>query len=84
MFQVDWSDDALGDLCQLYLHHLANSKDITYASDRIERFLRSSAQTVGTEVSSEGLRKFRYEPLEVIYAIDGTNVEVQTVKWVGF
>ena len=85
MFQVDWSDDALlGDLCQVYLDHAEFRKEITYASERIEVFLRASATAIGAEVSQEGLRKIRYDPLEMIYAIDGANVEIQTMKWVGF
>ncbi len=85
MFQVDWSDDSLLiDLCDIYLKHAAHRNEITYAADRVENLLCSSARTVGSQVSPEGLRKLRYEPLEIIYAIDGANVEVQTVKWAGF
>ena len=49
---------------------------------RVE-LLTSSADTIGVQISPEGLRKLRYDPLDVIYAFDGTNVEIQTVKWVG-
>jgi hypothetical protein len=85
MFQVDWSDDSLlGDLCQIYLDHRDQSTDITHACDRIEMLLRASARIVGAEVSAEGLRKLRHEPIEVIYSIDAGHVEVQTVKWIGF
>jgi hypothetical protein len=85
MFQVDWSDDAIAnDLCQLYLDHRAQSKEITYACNRIENLLRTSARALGTEISAEGLRKYRYEPLEVIFSLDGNDAEIQTVRWVGF
>ena len=84
MFSVDLSDDSLlGDLCQLYLDHPQYRKEITSAADRIEMMLRTSADRIGAEVSVEGLRKFRYEPLEVIYSIDSSNVEIQTARWVG-
>jgi hypothetical protein len=85
MFQVDWSDDSLlGDLCQIYLDHRSQSTEITHSCDRIELLLRTSARSVVAEVSTEGLRKLRHEPIEVIYSIDAGHVEVQAVKWIGF
>lgn len=84
MFQIDWSDDSLlGDLCQIYLDHPTMRHEITYAADRLEALLRMSADTSGSQVSPEGLRRFRYQPLEVVYAIDGAKVEIQTMRWIG-
>jgi hypothetical protein len=83
MFQVEWSDDSLlNDLCQIYLDHPSRRKETTYASDRIEKLLSSSADAAGVNISIEGLRKLICDPLEVVYAIDGMEVEIQTVRWV--
>jgi hypothetical protein len=59
MFQVDWSPSALAvDLCQIYLDHAIHRKDITVAADRIDVRLRAAANSMGTELSAEGLRSF--------------------------
>src|SRR5215475_8841264 len=84
MFQVDWSDDSLADLCQIYLDHSTHRKEIRHAADRVEMLLNAAARSAGTEISSEGLRKLRFEPLEAVYSIDGVQAEIQSVRWIGF
>ena len=83
MFRVEWSDSALiDDLCQLYVDHPARRTDITYASHRVEQMLTVSANVLGTEISPEGLRKLQYSPLELVFSVDGNEVEIEKVRWI--
>jgi mRNA-degrading endonuclease RelE of RelBE toxin-antitoxin system len=79
-YSVDWSDDAIATLAQIWLQ-APDRVAITAAAATIDRLLAASPRANGTPVS-EGLYAIEVSPLRVQFEISEEN-RVVTAVYVG-
>jgi hypothetical protein len=82
MYDVRWLKQATSDLAAICLVHLAMWPVIDAAEQDISRKLQWDPFMYSQEVS-EGLRRIISWPLSAYFSIDGNNVEVEAVGWIG-
>lgn len=82
MFVVEWELSATDDFAAVSALHPGRWNDINAGDNDIESKLRKHPLQSSQPVS-EGLRRIISEPLAVFFFIDGNNVYVEAVGWVG-
>ncbi len=82
MFTVLWSPTASSDFAILALSHIDRSTEIDEAGDDIDDKLQI-APTVHGQHISEGLWRIASGPLAALYSIDGNEVAVDAMRWIG-
>ena len=82
MFRVDWEPAASDQFAAISVAHPGRWKDINNADNHIAKKLQSAPLTHGQTVS-EGLWRIISEPLVVYFSIQGKQVTVEAVGWVG-
>jgi hypothetical protein len=82
MYSVHWTGRATNDLAALCLAYPNRWADVDAAEQAIFDLLRRDPLHCSQAVS-EGLRKIARRPLVVFFSIDGDQVEVDSVAWIG-
>jgi mRNA-degrading endonuclease RelE of RelBE toxin-antitoxin system len=82
-YTVVWAPEPQNELAELWLV-ASDRAAVAQAADEIDDRLATSPISKGVELS-EGLRRFRYAPLQVLYVVrtDDRVVEVTAVKRIG-
>ena len=73
---------ASGDYAAIFLSQLDRATEIENAGYDIGDKLEIDPTGNGTHVC-EGLRRIASEPLVALYSIDGNDVSVDAVRWIG-
>ena len=82
MFSVIWSSSAQSDFTVIAFSHFDRSMETEEAGDEIDDKLQSDPTGNGQHIS-EGLWRIESGPLAVLYSIDGNDVSVDAVRWIG-
>lgn len=82
MFAVDWEVSAFHDFAVISMRHTDRWKDINSADNDIDAKLRQDPLQSSQPVA-EGLRRIVSRPLAIYFSVDGNQVHVEAVGWVG-
>jgi hypothetical protein len=82
MYAVDWELSASREFAVISMLHSDRWNDLNAADNDIEKKLRSNPLKYSQPVS-EGLHRIVSSPLAVFFSIDGTQVHVEAVGWIG-
>jgi hypothetical protein len=82
MFAVDWELSASNEFAVISMLHTDRWTDINAADNDISKKLQRNPLKFNQPVS-EGLRRIISGPLAVFFSIDGNDVHVEAVGWVG-
>ncbi len=82
MYAVDWELSASNEFAVICMLHADRWNDINAADNEIEKKLRRNPVKHGQPLS-EGLLRIVFSPLAVFFSIDGTQVHVEAVGWIG-
>ncbi len=77
-YTVTWDPDALRELADIW-NNAPDRQAVADAADEIDRALRTAPLRVGEAAGR--VRRFRYEPLEVLYEVSEDDREAR-VLWV--
>ena len=82
MFPVKWSPSASADLVDWLFTHPNRVDEIDEAAEKIHEQLVHDPIGSGNHVS-EGLWRIQSGPLAVLYSVDGNEVSIAAVHWLG-
>jgi hypothetical protein len=82
MFAVDWDFSASSEFAEISMRYTDRWHDINAADNDIHKKLQRNPLQYSQPVS-EGLRRIISGPLAVYFSIDGNNVHVEAVGWIG-
>ena len=82
MFSIIWSSSAQGAFTVIAFTHFDRALEIEEAGDEIEGKLQSDPTGSGQHIS-EGLWRIESGPLAALYSIEGDQVLVDAVRWIG-
>ena len=82
MFAVDWEPSATDQFAAICVAHPTRWKDINDADNDITQKLQRDPLKYSQPVS-EGLRRIISDPVVAFFSIDGKQVTVEAVGWIG-
>jgi hypothetical protein len=82
MFRVEWDLSASDQFAAISVAHPSRWKDIDAADTDIDRKLQRDPVMYSQSVA-EGLRRIISEPLVIYFTIQGEQVNVEAVGWIG-